>query len=134
MKQMKKISLLLVICMLMASLFGCGAPKTLEDALAKANKKVEKWNSKTEATCSYRYAFLDDSNTYLVYVKSLTVEDDTDSYKEYIAEDRSEFVYEELKSIFENFPDVAIGVAMENENGKYYYLTRNGEVLFNGLD
>ena len=68
---------------------------------------------------------------YVVSVQSLTIEDETDSYKQYIARTASAFVYEKLQPLFEEY-DVVIGVSVLNEQGRSYYLTSNGEVVFDG--
>lgn len=110
-----------------------GSLKTVEEACIKADEIVEEWSKDAEKTCKYDAQFVekDGAEIYLVNVQSLTVEDDTDSYKSFIAGDVSSFVYEELSPIFKDFPDVIIGVAVLDENNQAYYLTRNGEVVFN---
>lgn len=127
------LSVVLVICLCIS---GCGAPKTVEEACAKANKLVKKWNDKTESGCTYSSEFTENSGVqiYLVNVKSLTVEDETDAYKQYMAEERAEFVYEKLSPIFKNFPDVGIAVGIQNEDNSNFYVTADGEVLFNAYE
>lgn len=125
--------MVLVICLCIS---GCGAPKTVEEACEKANQLVEKWDAKNESGCTYSAQFSDKNGIqiYLVNVKSLTVEDETDSYKQYMAEDRAEFVYEKLSPIFSNFSDVTIAVGIMNENNSNFYATADGEVIFNAYE
>ena len=129
----KKILSLLVLSVLMAIVcVGC-APKTVEEAYEKADKMVAKWSDSSEYLCSYYSDFLEEKGVpiYLVKAQSLSVEDETDSFKCYNALTVSNFVYEELSPIFENFSEVVVSIAILDENNETYYLTSNGEVIFN---
>lgn len=133
MKRVFAILLVLTMCFGMAA---CGAPKTVEEAVEKANSMVAKWDKKTEKLCTYEGEFnaieskdAVEGYAYFVFAKSLTVEDETDTAKQINARHVSEFVNEKLLPVFAEF-DVDLVVAVKDETGTYY-MTNNGEVIFN---
>lgn len=121
----KKTVLLLLLFVMLFSLCSCGAPKTLDEACKKADELVEKWDRKGTNVCGYEGYYSANSNTYIVTTYSLTVADETDSYKEFSAPEYCEFVYDGLKDIFSDF-DVHIAVVVIDENQNAYYATIDG--------
>lgn len=134
---MKRIIAGILLLLMVFTVVGCSSePKTVEEACEKADSMVKEWDKKTKKLCSYTAEFSEQQGVkiYLVKAQSLTVADETDFAKEHNARTVTEFVYKELKEVFENFPEVAIGVAMLNESGNAYYLTSDGEVLYNSYE
>ena len=123
---MKKFLSLLLASLLCFSLSACGAPKTVEDALKKADAIVEKWDKDTHYGCGFESDYSSESNKYYVTSYLLTAADETISAKFVTAELCSEFIYEGLSEILSDF-GVSIVTVMIDENEDIYYVTVDGE-------
>lgn len=124
---MKKLLAILLALSLVFTFSGCGEPETLEEAVAQADKLVAKWNDKTTNLATYESIYREDALLYFVTTQSLTVEDETDSFKDSFAKSNAQFIYEGLYEIFKNFHDVKLAITVLDENDTVYYITIDGE-------
>lgn len=125
---MKKVLLLLGVTVLVTiGCIGC-APKTIEDACAKADKKVDK-----HYYCvSSQYRESNGNKMYVVEIqqeKHLLERQDKLGMISF-AMAHADDIYDEAKDCFENFPDVMICVAALDGDGHIYYLEIDGELQF----
>lgn len=123
---MKRLVSVTISLFLLLSCVACkSVPKTVDEACSAADEMVDKWDRDAKNLCAYN-GFFYEEQFYIVEVTPLTVADSVDFAKMYDATTASEFVYSELKPIFEDFPEVSIAVSVLDENKHIYYLTQDG--------
>ena len=131
------ISLLFLVIVFSSVLFGCGSAKNIEDAAAKANKTVEKWNNDSSFD-RYNGYYDSEMNTYFleVYSAEFTLEkwkqildiQRKNNYGRWLLDDYDKY-YEALKKDFANFPDTDIVVGRFDPEKNLVIMFKNGEQI-----
>ena len=109
----KALSLLLALVMCL-SLCACGAPKTFDKAVEKAEEKLEKWDSQNYNGYSYSSTYPESEKTFSVIM--IPTLDDAHMYSKFVAEAAAEEVYKDISKIFSKL-DTEVYILLSSSDG-----------------
>ena len=118
MKRIISLTLVLVLCL---SLCACGTPKTFADAVAKAESKIEKWDSQKYNTYRYTSVYPETEESFTVVMIPTLIDTTPEMYTSYMAKVCAEEIYEDTAKYFSAL-DTIIMIAVMTEDGELLYM------------
>ena len=117
MKQVLALLLALVICL---SLCACGAPKTFDQAVAKAEENIAKWDSQNYNGYGYTSTYPENEKSFTVIM--IPTLDNDGMYTEFVAKGAAEEIYEETAKCFSAL-DTEVLIVIGNSKEIMYTFT-----------
>lgn len=117
---MKRVIALLLVLSLGFALCACGAPKTFEEAVEKAEKQLEKWDSQNYNGYGYTSTYPENEKSFSVLM--IPTLDEPLMYTEFVAQTAAEHVYKEISKCFANV-DTEILIVIGNSSEIMYIFT-----------
>ena len=118
MKKAISLFLALVLCL---SLCACGAPKTFSDAVAKAEEKIEKWDSACYNTYHYTSTYPENGKSFTIIMIPTEFDSHPEMYTKFMAESCAKEIYEKTAKCFSSL-DTAVLIAVGTQDGNILYL------------
>lgn len=117
---MKKILALSLTILMVLSLCACGAPKTFEAAVEKAEKKIEEWNSVNYNTYGYTSVYPENGKSFTVIMIPQLIDSNPGMYTKDMAKVAAKGVYKDIAKCF-SAVDTTVVIAV---------MTRKGDILY----
>ena len=117
---MKRIVATILLVTMCISMCACGVAKTFEEAVAKAETKIAKWNSQTYNGYGYSSTYPDNGKSFSVLM--IPKLDSAGMYTEFVAQAAAEEVYKDIKKIFSAL-DTEVLIVIGNSSEIMYIFT-----------
>lgn len=95
---MKRFIAILLLFAFCCSLCACGAPKTFEEAVEKAEAQIDKWDSQNYNGYGYTSTYPDNEKSFSVLM--IPTLDNDGMYTEFVAKGAAEEVYDTISKYF----------------------------------
>lgn len=119
MKRMIAALLLIIMCL---SLCACGAPRTFEAAVEKAESKISKWDSQNYNGYGYTSTYPENGKSFSVLM--IPTLDNPGMYTEFVAKAAAKEVYKDISKCFSAL-DTKIIIAIGNSSKIMYMFTED---------
>lgn len=126
---MRKLVPLLLALALCLSLCACASPATLDGALKKADKQIEKWNGETFNGYTYSGVYVADSSAYSIVMEQTWDNEIAMMYN--VVESAVSTVHSDMEKIFSNVKDEqpVIVIFVRDAAGNNAYIYNGRELL-----
>jgi hypothetical protein len=126
---MRKLVPLLLALALCLTLCACASPTTLDGALRKADKQIEKWNGETFNGYTYSGVYVADSSAYSIVMEQTWDNEIAMMYN--VVEAAVEPIHSDMEKIFSNLKDTqpVIVIFVRDAAGNNAYIYNGRELL-----
>lgn len=114
---MKKAIAIILTLALCLSLCACGAPKTFEEAVEKAEARIEEWDSQ-KYNGYYYNSYYESEKSFWVFM--YTALDNAGMYTESVAKTAADLVYKDISKCFSAL-DTQVAIVIRDEDEILYF-------------